>query len=560
MADKIYIGAVVDTAEVGKINVGGTIAVGNTFTVTLGKASVTFTTTTTVVADAVAGILALLQATTARDEFQAITWTSGTGYVQGTGPSDGYPWIDGLSVAKAQGSGGSNTHTISITTVTAGTGSLTWSDTGNWAGGVIPVAGDTIHVGLYGVVPKYKIDRNGLASTCSLIIYSGNTSNLFIGLSEVNSSGYPEYLNRYLVINAKLTYGVGTGPYVPKLNFALDHIGTANQTHIVYRSEARDNGGKAPLQIKGRSSGSYLPSFDINGGNVDLSLEEGETVYSNTLGNVTCSGDLRVYGKWTCQSTTTLSVKGFVFWGSIGTAGNYTMPQDITVFDGGTLRVGRDGNTSTTYADVALLQNNSGGTVYWNRPNTSNPVITTVKNLGTLDFSEDIRGSKKITNLVCYQGSEIIDPNGVTQITKITLEKCGLAGNLSASLDLGIDRELNVVDEDVGDLFTLTYRVGNSSTSEGEISSDLGVPDQLAIYTTDANLIAMLENLLEDAVVPGNSGSILQLDDGTTSVLVRVKASHDYGTPNIYAIDTWYNPQSTEYFADSTTITLTRIS
>lgn len=565
MADKIYIGAAVNTAEVGKINIGGTIAVGNTFTVTLGKASITYTTTTTVVADAVAGILALLQATTAREEFQAITWTSGTGYVRGTGDSDGYPWTDGLSVSKAQGSGGSNTHTISITVVTAGTGSFTWSNTENWAGGVIPVAGDTIHLGLYGIVPRYKIDRSGLGSACTLIIYSGDTSGLFIGLSEVNSGGYPEYLNRYLNINAKLIYGIGTGQYVPKLNFAMDHIGTSAQTHTIYRSETRDNNGKAPLQLKGRSSGIYRPHFDINGGNADLSLEEGETVYSNTLGNINCSGDFRVYGKWSTGPESTMQVKGFVFWGSVGVYNNYAMPQSITVLSGGVLRTGRDSNAVVTYPDIASLQINSGGTVYWNRVNVNKPIITEVKNSGSLIFSEDIRGNKQITKLVLYAGSSVVDPNSVTTADRITFEKCSLAGNSATSVDLGIDRTLKVIEatyqQYLGDSISVVYRTGlTPTTTELEMWIDGATPNNFGVYSYSNIAKEFFDHLTADGTIPGSSGTLLLITDGSTAVYVTSVAAFDTTGQPILSCNTWLYNGGAELFADSTPVTITRLS
>ena len=452
MSDKIYIGASVNVAEVGTITIGGTVAVGNTFTVTLGKASVTFTATTTVIADAVAGILALLQATTARGEFQTVTWTSASPVITGTGPSDGYPWTDGLSVSKAQGSGGTNSHTIAKATSTSGTGNQTWTNTGNWAGGVIPVAGDRIHLGMYGVVPKYKIDQSALASWGTTVyVYAGNTSGLFIGLSEINSNGYPEYLNRYLKIKAKLIYGTGTGSYYPKLNFEMTDMNSTHNTHEIYRSDSRDSQGKAPIQLIGTSGGGVGQSLLINGGNVDLCLEEGETLPCYCLGNVTCSGDLRVYGPTMIDNGSSITVLngGYVFWGpKIDGTAYRSMANMVTVRTGGTLTAGRQNGGGNGVVEIDTLTIESGATVNWNRSKSGFAIATNVYNSGVLDFRGDSRGEKLITQYVAYPGSQLFDPNSVVTFDAtipvsnngIVLNQCSLSGNNSAVIDLGKNR------------------------------------------------------------------------------------------------------------------------
>lgn len=414
MANRVYTGAAVGVAEVVRLTVGGTIAVGNTFTVTIGTKSLTFTATTTVVADAVAGILALIQADNAPPEFSELDWTSTSTYVQATGPDDGYPIADGISVSKAQGAGGTNSHTFTETTSTTGTGPEFWSNTENWLGGAVPTNNDTVILGLYNACPKYDITTS--LTGINLQVHSGAFPGLMIGLPEMNENGWPEYLGRYLQLNfgtGGCLYGLGTGSFVPKMNL-LDVSATA-RTHTFYRSDRRDGGtDRAPVQML-TADASTDAGVNINclGAKIDFNAEDGQTYATQQLGTVRVGtgGDFRYYGAERIVTIEVLEGGNLDYLAAEGSG-----PSTIRVQGGGVARFAREGAASILYVDA-------GGVCHWNRVGT----LTFADVSGSLIFSEDERSGKVVTDVTLNAGATLDDREGVATFTNpVVLNRCGI--------------------------------------------------------------------------------------------------------------------------------------
>ena len=143
MATKTFRGDAVAVSDLWTIVLGGTVAIGNTVTVTIGAKSYTYTAATAVVATEAAALVTALQAlsTTTYPEFSGLTWAYiSAGTLTATGTA-GIPF--GISVSKAQAGGATNLHTFTATNTTPASGPNFLDTPANW-GGSIPSSSDTI--------------------------------------------------------------------------------------------------------------------------------------------------------------------------------------------------------------------------------------------------------------------------------------------------------------------------------------------------------------------------------------------------------------------------------
>lgn len=122
-------------------------------------------------------------------EWAELAWDALAAELYVQGPPDGHnptlAWFtDGLAI-------------LSAATAIGGTGPSHWTNTGNWTGGVVPVATDDL-VFRGGAPPKHGLPGSGTAFGTITFTPESNGA----GMPEVNPAGYVEYMTtRRLVLN-----------------------------------------------------------------------------------------------------------------------------------------------------------------------------------------------------------------------------------------------------------------------------------------------------------------------------------------------------------------------
>ena len=423
MGVKIYTGGADNVPDVFRLTPGGTIEAGDIFITSIGNASVSASATLTTVAQTCLDIYAALTADGVPAEIGEITWalddpTTPT-YVQGTGPSDGKPVYDGLAVSTTESGGGAaDAQTYTKSNTTAGTGSKFWSNVDNWKDGSVPVNGDEVYLGLYGIVPQYDIDQNAVTLD-ELHILAQATSGLTIGLPLNADAGYVEYLNRYLKVSSTAVfYGEGDGNETP---ITWLNTGTNAATVQVLKSNPRGSDGIAPFQWIGNHASNSLN--DCRGA-LDFGMQPDDAGQATTL-TYGQNADVRV-GLGVTVTTLTANAGTGVVWST-------TPPVTITVRNQAVLTLEGSGGTITT------LTNEFGGRVNRRRPVT----VTTYIGAGAIDHAAgDDRTGTTFTNCDLFKGAKWNDPNKVVTTTNgIDLNQCGIE---DVTINVGKNRRLTL--------------------------------------------------------------------------------------------------------------------
>lgn len=410
MGTVIYTGGAANVADVINITPGGTIEVGDLFSVTIGISTVRVAATATTVANVCTLLQAALADNDAPLEFQDLTWTldddTTPTYVIGTGPDDGRPIYASLSVATTEAGGGAaDAQTIAKSNPTPGSGSKDWDNIDNWNTGAVPVNSDVVYLGVYGVVPQYNLSHAAVTNV-QLEIASHSTSGLMIGLPKQNINGYVEYLGTELLLGAAtVKYGTGAGGNIPALRL---NTGTQACYVYLYRSNTRDANGNAPFLWLCNSASSELKECY---GPIDIATEPGNTsslatIYSGAGGDI-------VVGLGTTLATS-ITMNG-------GTLISYAT-DDPTLID---MKVGTSVTLLGTSGDVTTITQQAGSTLDWRR---SAGTVTNYTSSGSVDFSNvNVASAVVFTNVDLYAGASFNDPNGYVTLTNgIDLNQCGL--------------------------------------------------------------------------------------------------------------------------------------
>lgn len=196
MASRTWVGRAGAVRQVSPFTLGGTVAVGSTFTVTVNGRAVTVTATGTSAADAAADLALACQGAEEYAEFQELAWEAAGAVLTVTGPEDGSPFTVAVSA------GGSGSPTVTPGTVVTGTGPNYWSNATNWAEAAVPATGDDVVVGS-GPSILHGLDQSGV-TLASITVTSGFPAGASIGLPDRNPAGYAEYRGTRLQIKATL--------------------------------------------------------------------------------------------------------------------------------------------------------------------------------------------------------------------------------------------------------------------------------------------------------------------------------------------------------------------
>lgn len=411
MGTVIYTGGAANVADVINITPGGTIEVGDIFKVTIGISTVQIAATATTVANVCTLLQAALSDGDAPAEFQDLTWelndTTTPTYVIGTGPSDGRPIYDSLTVATTESGGGAaDTQTFIRSNPTPATGAKDWNNTDNWDTGAVPVTNDKVWLGVYGVVPQYNLSHAAVTNI-ELHVVSTSTGGLLVGLPKQNTNGFVEYLGTELLLGAStVQYGEGLGANVPNLRL---NTGTEASYVYLYKSGSRDGDGKAPfLWLCNSTSAAVKECY----GSLDIAKEPGQTSSLGTIAQGVGS-DIEL-GEGVTLATS-ITVNG-------GSLVSYAI-DDPTLID---MKVGTVVTLFGRSGDVTTIKQQAGSTLNWRR--NTGTVTNYTSTGGTVDFTNVNEGSAvAFTNVDLYAGSVWNDPNGYVTVTNgIDLNLCGI--------------------------------------------------------------------------------------------------------------------------------------
>lgn len=388
MANRTWLGRAKARAQVVTLTPGGTIEVGDIFSVTINGKTVSYSASGTSVASVTAGLAAALQA--AGDaEFAEVAWTDSTTHVTGTGATAGVPFT--LSVETTESDGGTaDDQTFTLATATEATGPHHADDAQNWSGAALPADGDSLYFANSSVSVKYGL--TGLASVTPAAIDIAASYTGEIGLPKTKPSGYPEYRADYLQFDGATLVRIGTGQGQGSARIKLDFLSSAATVEVQSSGNSYEQGIPAIL-LKGATI-----TLDVQSGYVGVGAYATETV---TLSSLKTSAGANVL----CGSGVT--VTAFVGQGQVVTNG----PVTAATVTGGTLTInGSAAPTTLTVKPGATCRYHSSGTV------------AALVAHGLVDCSGDST-ARTFTSATLGPGGRIRDPQQtITYTNKIALD------------------------------------------------------------------------------------------------------------------------------------------
>lgn len=360
------------TPQVGQITYA-TYDVTTTYGVTIGGKSYSTVGTGGSITTTVAALLALVQAST-EPEFTEVTWTASVGVLTYTVPAGGAGKPVTVTGTVAGGTG-----TQTPAAVTANSGLNVWDAASNWSLAAAPVATNAVFIDNSNVSILYDLSQAGATLASGTIAQSFTGT---IGLPKTNRDGAPynEYRTDYLTVDCT-SWIIGRGPGLGSGRIKINS-GTV-QTAVVV--ENTGTSAEIPLESflwKGTHASNAMT---VRGGSVGIGVFGGEAA---TLLTLAVEGNARVrIGAGVTLGTLTVNGGTVEVNCAIGTS---------LVVNGGTVTINGTG------AIAALAQ--GGGTIVYNTTGTlgGNP---TVGGAGRLDFSQDPRTGKTVTNPITIYGT-----------------------------------------------------------------------------------------------------------------------------------------------------------
>ncbi len=274
MAVKIWTGNALATTHQVSLTPGGTIEAGDLFKATINGKTLSVAAPTTAIADLCIAFAAAWAAldSTVYPEFAEILATLDDNttptLVYLTANEAGVPFTVTESTTEA-GGGAADTQTWTLTTVATATGPHHWDATANWAGGVLPAAGDNVIIDVPAADIRYGIDVD--LSLTSMIV----RGKVNIGLPRFAASGYANYLDQYLTVTGRIRIDTTGGLVKIDVGAADTAIIEVDQT-----GEAAESGMPAAQIIGGGAGGCELRR---NAGSVGLAVNPGEAAEFQTL-------------------------------------------------------------------------------------------------------------------------------------------------------------------------------------------------------------------------------------------------------------------------------------
>lgn len=376
MAIKQWIGGAQAVKQISTITIGGTAATNDTFKITIGDSSLTYTVGSTIDNTTIAtGLLELLNATDAPQQCRDAIWSVATNVITATSSVAGLPFT--LSVSKISTSG-----TIATTTLLAATGPNHINNPANWSGGTLPSTSDTLVFEGSTSVTYGFAEEGPFAEIQVPASYQGT-----IGLPAINARGYREYRSTHCPWKAdKLVIGSGSGRGSAMLKFdTLD----ADSDVVVLSTGRSSRQDEAPLQLVGQ-----MTNLIASSGTVDLAGSALQSASVDTL---------------TIGSAASVEIGPQVTLDTVNSGGIAEINSDCSTLN---IRGGR-----CTCAAAAPQIDIAGGELVY----ASDAAITQAKVGPGIFNCSDLR-SRACTTLRLRAGGRVVDPLKTLAITSIVFE------------------------------------------------------------------------------------------------------------------------------------------
>ncbi len=423
MATKIWIGDAQDIAQVDTFTVGGTIEVGDEFSVKIGNRTITAVATTTVVDTTVADIITALEGASIYPEFYGLIITNTTATTTGTFTIT-YPAGASYTATAStteSGGGAADLQTFTKVTTTTATGSAWWDNADNWDTGTVPVNTDDVIIANSARSITEGLDQSAVTLT-SLKILQSFTGH--IGLPEFAATSvgsYEEYRDKYLQIHAS-DLEIGEGPGTGSGRIRIDNLTTEIDV-IVHNTGDRAETNVPSVLWKGTH---IANTMTINKGFVGIAFYPGEAAALASL-------------KQTYRTKPKTDTDVVV--------GNGVTQLTTVAKNGGTLQL----STSTTVMVLAGLGTTTvlggthtaviiySGTMYYQSSGTITSLTVAGPN-SVADFGRDLR-LRTITDTYMFAGGTLLDPEKTITYTNDAYIRCTMA---EVTLNLGTDFRLGI--------------------------------------------------------------------------------------------------------------------
>lgn len=397
-----FIGEAPLVAQVDKFTPGGTIEIGDIFTLTIvdfdgsGSHAVSFTATATTVANVTAGLEAAWNADT-NVLAETLTASDQTTYMDLTADTAGVAF-NVVGTTTEAGGGPADDQTFVRAVVTANGGPKDVSDGNNWDGGIAPggAANQNAYIENWDGDLIYGLDLSGAAN----VLDSLNIGQSTTGLIGVN--GAPGHSGTYLRIKtAKLDIGYhyASGKPIGSSRIMIDLVSTACAVTI-HNSGTTTDTDKPAIRLLANSSSTDI---EVRKGKVGIAFEAGETsvigdINASFVDNISADVELFVG----IGVTVAIIVK---------TGGQCTLgcgAIEVTN-DGGNIIAHGTGAVATYNVNAGNVQCNSTGTI----------TNLNIKGNGVADFSKSSAARTVTTPKIDPSGKIIYDPSIVTMTSKI---------------------------------------------------------------------------------------------------------------------------------------------
>jgi hypothetical protein len=246
MATLNWLARATPRAQINTIVIGGTVAPGDTFTITINGKSITHTAASSDKPTIAAALVALAAAMTAA-EYTRITWSVNSATITATGKVAGMDHV--LTTAKSSASGTITSGSSSVTTTASGPND--WNNAANWDTGSVPGNTDNANVDLSRGSILTGLDQSAV-TLASLRVFSSSQTGNVVGLAELNADGYTEYREKFLKIKTAL---LEVDAVSPRINIDLSSVAC---TATIYRCGTSGVGNVPAMRLRGSSSSNII--------------------------------------------------------------------------------------------------------------------------------------------------------------------------------------------------------------------------------------------------------------------------------------------------------------
>lgn len=416
MANPVWQGRALAVAQVTTLTIGGTVAAGNTVSVTINRKTATATavggdTTATLAYSLYKAIQALVTSGVA-PEFAEVSWLdpsiAGTNVFTGTSVTAGVPFT--LSVA-ATGGGA----TISQAATTAATGPNDLSNVNNWDTGALPTTSDNITFppgcppALYNIDALAAVDLGTVTILGGTIGFTDRT-----GTNATDPNSYYQYRNVYFKIKSATNVYIGDGTNVPDFCRLQIQGTTATPIRVMNGSTLSTTNSIQLSAVAGTSH-----SVTINGRSVGIAPTIGETMDLSSL-RIGTDGPSGSFGASNIEPTVTIGsgvtsiTAARLYGGTVTSNASFTA---LTIING--TWVQDEGTPGTVTAITSAGTYEYSGTA-------SHGVITATGKGVVIDFSNDSRGFTLASGSAITEGAALYNPQRCN-CSSLTIDKESMA-------------------------------------------------------------------------------------------------------------------------------------